>query len=135
MTATDAQRFFAKAQEGLADARAAFDAGWYTICVRNAYYAAYHAAIAALIAEGIVDQRGGRWAHDFVQAAFVQQLVNRRKVYPASVRSPLPEMMRLRIEADYTPRHISEREANWAVRHSQGSVDVIGRQLGSNHSR
>ncbi len=102
----DRDEFFAKAQEGLLAAEAALDAGWFTVCARTAYFAAYHAAIAALLHEGITDRKG-EWAHKFVAATFGEQLVRRRKVYAAALGGVLREGMHLRHAADYTPRPVS----------------------------
>lgn len=131
MTA-DEQGFLTKAEEGLAVAEAAFAAGQFTGCARNAYYAAYQAAIVALLAEGIVDKKG-EWGHAFVQAAFVQQLINQRKVYPGSVRSTLAVTLRFRIDADYSARPISRREADGARRQAYEFIGLIKQRLQANN--
>jgi hypothetical protein len=42
------------------------------------------------------------WGHGFVQSQFVGQLINRRKVYPASLRDVLARNLILRHTAVYT---------------------------------
>ncbi|MCX6023353.1 MAG: hypothetical protein NTZ05_16820 [Chloroflexi bacterium] len=125
---SDQDEFFAKAQEGLLAAEAALDAGWFTVCARTAYFAAYHAAIAALMHEGIVDRKGD-WAHKFVAGTFAEQLVRRRKVYAAVLGGVLAEGMHLRHTADYAPRPISRTQAARGLRDSQQLVHAITDRL------
>ena len=125
---SDRDEFFAKAQEGLLAAEAALEAGWHTVCARTAYFAAYHAAIAALLHEGITDRKGS-WGHDFVQAAFVEQLIVRRKVYAAPLRSILREGMDLRHRADYRPLPVTRREALTLMRHARDLVAAVYDQV------
>ncbi len=75
--------FLAKAEESLAGAESEFVSGCYNNCANRCYYACFQAAIAALQQAGI-RARGGQWGHDFVQAQFIGQLINRRRLYPPS---------------------------------------------------
>lgn len=87
---TETEAFLAKAERSLAGAESELASGRYDNCANRAYYACFQAAIAALIRVG-VRPRGerGRWNHDFVQAAFAEQLVRRRKRYANEVHSNL----------------------------------------------
>ncbi|MCX6023355.1 MAG: hypothetical protein NTZ05_16830 [Chloroflexi bacterium] len=125
---SDRDEFFAKAREGLLAAEAALDAGWFTVCARTAYFAAYHAAISALLHEGIVDRKG-EWGHAFVQATFAEQLIVRRKIYPSSVSSTLKDGLELRHRADYTRTAISRRLADAAYRRSAELYRVVAQRI------
>ncbi|MCX6023357.1 MAG: HEPN domain-containing protein [Chloroflexi bacterium] len=125
---SDRDEFFAKAQEGLLAAEAALDAGWFTVCARTAYFAAYHAAIAALLHEGIVDRKN-EWGHDFVQAAFAERLITRRKVYPSSLRATLKDGMALRHAADYEAAPIRRQQLLPIIRRIRELVEQVDHQL------
>lgn len=124
----DAAVFLAKAQEGVQAAEAALAAGWFSVCARTAYFAAFHAAIAALLHEGIRN-RTGRWDHAFVQAAFSEQLINRRELFSGDLRSVLLDGMVLRHRADYSPDAVSEREMRRAVQRSSALVIAVEQRL------
>ena len=121
---TDA--FLDKAEENLAAAVSEFSNGRYNSSANRAYYAAFHAAIYALVRAGIRPSgRTGRWGHDFVQAQFSGQLVNRRKLYPASLRSVLSETYLLRETADYRTDRVDEVQARRALRKAQDLVSAV----------
>jgi hypothetical protein len=77
-----------------------------------------------LILEGIgVPGASEHWGHDFVQGQFVGQLINRRKLYPTSLRPTLEQNYRLREVADYRRRdHVTEVRAA----HRRASGDLRG---------
>ena len=122
------QLWWEKAQENLDSARADLDARRWKACARSAYYACYHAAIAALIREGILDT-SGEWDHSFVQAEFAGQLVQRRKVYSAALRRILTDNLDIRRTADYSPDTVSQREARGAVRRAEQLLRGIQERL------
>lgn len=71
------------------------------------------------------------WGHDFVQAQFVGQLINRRKIYPADLRDSLARNSILRHTADYTIDQITETQATRALRRTReffGAVETRGRR-------
>ena len=68
-----------------------------------------------------------RWGHDFVQAQFVGQLINRRKLYPASLRSALADTYALRDTADYGTDHVTEAGARRALRRAEELVEAVVR--------
>lgn len=82
--------FLAKADESLAAASSEFANGRYNSCANRCYYACFQAAIAGLLrAEIRPTGRSQQWGHDFVQAEFVRQLINRRKRYSPELRTVL----------------------------------------------
>lgn len=109
---TDADAYLAKAEESLASAEADFVGRRFNSCANRAYYACFQAAVVALQRKGFAPSpRDGQWRHDAVQARFVEQLINRRKRYPASVRHTLNQGVRLRAVADDETESVTELQA------------------------
>jgi len=126
----DADAFLRKARESLDSAEDDLAKDRYNACARNAYYAAFQAAVAALIGEGIRPAR--RWDHAFVQAEFQGRLVFRRKVYPARYRRVLREAFQARSNADYTTRRTTRREADRLVSQIADLVGAIEERVRDN---
>ena len=122
--------YLVKAQENLAGAESELTHSRTNSCARSAYYACFHAAIAALLHAGLTAPDPARgWGHDWVQASFVGQLIQRRKVYPASLRRSLPDLLALRHTGDYRVTSVSQREAQQAVRRAQAFVQAVTAHL------
>ena len=102
-----------KARECVAGARSELANARYNNAANRAYYAAYNAAIVALIRAGITDSR---WTHDQVQAMFAGQLIGRRKLYPRDMRRMLSDLAVIRTRADYCREVVSRAIAEDAVR-------------------
>jgi uncharacterized protein (UPF0332 family) len=100
--------FLAKAEENLTAAQVCFDNGLYNACANRAYYAALHAAIAALAFHGI---KRDKIDHGQVQADFSGELIKRRKIYPAKFKSYLPDLQFVRNQADYSSENVSRKRA------------------------
>ena len=113
---TDVDVFLSKAAESVASAEADFAARRYNSCANRCYYAAFQAAIAALLRVGISPK--GKWLHTFVHARF-DDLVYRRKRYPAELRGIWARLHTLREKADYTNDLVTETEARRASRLSR----------------
>jgi len=92
-------------------------------CVSRAYFAAFHAAIAALLK--LTDYRSRTWKHGEVQAEFVRRLIHRRKIFPSWMALVLPELAELRVDADYRPTHISKAQAEKALRKAEEFIKFI----------
>jgi uncharacterized protein (UPF0332 family) len=123
--------YFDKAQKSLEGAQSEFINSRYNNCANRSYYACFQAAISALLRAGISPPgRAEEWRHDFVQTQFIGQLINRRKVYPASLRSALEQNYRLRQVADYGRDDISEIRASRAVGRSELFIEAIGLEMG-----
>lgn len=69
--------------------------------------------------------RTGRWGHDFVEAQFVGQFINRRKRYPAGLRQTLTIVRGIRHKADYQELHVTEREASRVLRLAREFVESV----------
>jgi uncharacterized protein (UPF0332 family) len=122
--------FLAKAYECLGGAQSELINGRFNNCANRCYYACFQAAIAALLGAAI-QPRGAQWGHDFVQAEFNGQLINRRKLYPVSLRNTLEQNYRLRETADYRSDHVDEVRAARAVRRTEDFVEAVRRPEGS----
>jgi uncharacterized protein (UPF0332 family) len=101
-------------------------------CIGCAYFAAFHAAITALLKW--TDYRSKEWRHKTVQAEFARLLIHRRKIFPQRMASILSELMDLRHEADYSPEPISSEKARWAVQTASKFLDAVRDAFGGERS-
>ena len=122
----DATIFLAKAEESFAGAESEFINDRFNHCANRCYYAAYQAAIYALHKAGLrLVGVTDAWSHEFVRSQFIGQLINRRKVYPASLRSTLEDNRALRQAADYKRENVTEVRAARAVRRTDDFLQAI----------
>jgi uncharacterized protein (UPF0332 family) len=118
--------FLEKAEESLSGAESEFTNRRYNNAANRCYYACFQAAVYALIQAGIQPSgRTDQWGHDFVQAQFIGQLINRRKVYPTDLRQTLLQNYRLRETADYERDRVNEVRAARAVRRAAEFVEAV----------
>jgi uncharacterized protein (UPF0332 family) len=122
--------YLTKAQATLAGAELELRHGYYNNAVNRAYYAAYQAAVGALIFEGIVPILDRFWPHDVVQAQFPALLVDERCRYPRELRATLKALFDERLKADYEPDLIDPETAAEAVRRAREFVGRIMVQVG-----
>jgi uncharacterized protein (UPF0332 family) len=113
--ATEAARYLAKARESLASAEADLEAGRHNSAANRAYYAAFQAAVAALIHTEIRPQTGS-WQHRFVLSQFSGKLVRRRKLLSADLPATFDRLFRTRIVADYEANSVSPASVSRSVR-------------------
>jgi uncharacterized protein (UPF0332 family) len=119
--------FLDKAAESIAGAESEFVNGRYNNCANRCYYACFQAAIHALEQAGIQPPAPARWGHDFVQAQFAGQLVNRRKLYPRELHEALIRTYVLRQAADYRLDLVSETQAGRTLRRTREFLATIQR--------
>jgi uncharacterized protein (UPF0332 family) len=118
--------FLRKAEDSLAGAASEFANGRYDNCANRAYYACFQAAIAALLREGIgTPSQAEQWGHDYVQARFAGDLINRRKRYPAAFRDTLVRGLLLRQTADYKTQRVSDVRASRALARAEEFVNTV----------
>jgi len=91
------ESFLERAKENLSAAELLFDNGMFNASANRAYYAAFHAAIAALFTIGIKPQI----EHRTIQSLFSDNFFNRRKVFPSEYKKYLLDMQNIRSVADY----------------------------------
>lgn len=121
--------YLAKAQKALAGAEIELAHALYNNAVNRAYYACYHAAVAALCAEGLSPPIENYWSHDYVQTEFPARLIDERQRYPRAIRATLKAVFDERLKADYEPEIIGAASAREAVRRARVFVDQIVRAL------
>lgn len=119
--------FLDKAVESIAGAESEFVNGRYNNSANRCYYACFQAAIYALEQANIQPPRSGRWGHDFVQAQFAGQLVNRSKLYPRELHESLIRTYALRQAADYRLDLVSETQAGRVLRRTREFLATIQR--------
>ena len=104
-----------KAEESLKATKLLFDGRLYNSAASRAYYAIYQAVEVALNDAGF---RRKEWSHPGLQATFSNELVQRKKLYPALFSRYINRALELRIIADYREISISQRQsaqaAQWA---------------------
>ncbi|HET9476122.1 MAG TPA: HEPN domain-containing protein [Dehalococcoidia bacterium] len=121
--------YIAKARESLASAESELSARRFSSSGSRAYYAAFQAAVALLIENGI-KPRGNSWEHKHVLSEFSGKLIRRRKVVPSKFKGTLSALLELRIVADYKVRPLSRREAAEMRREAGALVTHAVEQLG-----
>ena len=120
----DADEYMTKARESLAGAESEFENERFNNGVNRAYFAAFQAAISALLRDGI--RRGDdTWPHKYVQSEFSGRLINRRRRDPPRFRATLAELQRLRHRADYRGATIAWPDARNALLFSNEFVDAV----------
>jgi uncharacterized protein (UPF0332 family) len=120
--------YLEKALESLAGAESEFANRRYNNCANRAYYACFQAAIHALMEAGIRPPKAtAQWGHEFVQARFNGDLINRRKLYATDMRGALEQNFRLRAKADYGIDQVPEVQAARAVRRAEAFVAAVAR--------
>ena len=123
----DADAFLAKAEESLASAEDDFAKGRFNSCARNAYYAAFQVAVAALLHAGI--QAPHSWGHGYVAGRFSAILMRQRRIYPPRFRRLLPDALELRTNADYSDRATSTRKARDTLSSSREVVTLVRERI------
>jgi uncharacterized protein (UPF0332 family) len=120
------EEFLSKTEENLKIAQISFEHKCYNACANRAYFAAFQAAIAALIHKGI---KRGNFDHKWVQAEFNEKLIRRQKIYPSRLRSYLLKMQLLRNMADYEHDTVSRKEAAEQFRKAEEIITFIRKEI------
>jgi len=121
-----AMEFLNKAEENLTAAQVCFDNGLFNACANRAYYAALHAAVAALAHKGI---RKDKFDHSQVRADFSGELIKRRKIYPSKLKSYLYDMQLVRNQADYSGESVTRKAASMVLAKSQEFSACIEKEI------
>lgn len=120
--------FIQKAQNSLLAAELLLANGWFDEVANRAYYAAFHAARAALEKAGISTDG---LSHERIQAEFARTLIHRQKFYPGYLKSYLLDLQGIRNDADYKSVSVSKTDATRALKKSQEFVRIIQQRLQS----
>jgi uncharacterized protein (UPF0332 family) len=118
--------FLTKAKENLRAAEVLIEHQLYNAAVNRAYYAAFHAAIAALADQGITT---GQRGHATIQANFATELIQRRKRYPRHFRAYLMDLQAVRDDADYKVQSVASRVARRQLSKAKEFVEAIVREV------
>ncbi|MCP4110226.1 MAG: HEPN domain-containing protein [Desulfobacteraceae bacterium] len=117
------QEFITKAKQNLKAAELLFENELYDASANRAYYAALHAAVAALANIGI--KADDRISHETTQANFSGELIRRRKIYPGNLKSYLADLQRIRNDADYKLKFVSKKVALKQVKKAKEFVTKV----------
>ncbi len=131
---TEAERHLAKAKESLASARADNRARRHNSAANRAYYAAFQAAVAALI-DADIRPANDDWGHRFVMSEFSAKLIRTHKVMPRALRSTLGELFDRRVTADYSAENVSAGDAGGAVKRAGRLVAAVSATTGTGSIR
>ncbi len=118
--------FLAKAKENISAAELLFDNELYNASANRAYYAAFHAAMAALAAIGVETEA---ISHPAVQSKFHAELIHRRKIYPSRLKSYLRVLQDERNTADYKQDSVSKKVASSQLKKAKDFVETIAREI------
>lgn len=125
--ATEPERYLRKARESLASAQADVRAKRYNSAANRAYYAAFQAAVAALIDNDV--RPGENWEHEFVASQFSGKLIWRRKLIKAEFRNVLERLFEVRVDADYRPDPVSVQRSERAVATARAFLEEVENKL------
>ena len=117
--------FQQRAEENIKAAQLLFDANFFHASANRAYYAAYHAAVAAILAKGLEFNSD----HKKVQAAFNGEVLRRSKTLTNDLKGYLSTMHTIRAMADYEERGISKQMAKDQLRKAHDFVSRINEEL------
>ncbi len=125
----DFEIWLEKSTENLLAAEVCFKGGHFNACANRLYYAMFQAGIAALekfrvkLPEKVV-------GHGWVQATFSEQLIRRRKIFPAKFSSYLTDAYRVREIADYRMSSISKKVVSRELRKANEFLASIKKETG-----
>ena len=115
-----------RAREPLEAAQTCLERKLYQSATSRAYYSMFWAAQLALAHVGI---RRSEWSYPALLASFVNELIRRRKRYPAMLGQHLNRALQLRLDADYRPKGVSQNQATQVVRWAQVFVAAITEEV------
>jgi uncharacterized protein (UPF0332 family) len=125
------QLFLAKAQSNLQAAERDYSHRAFDPCVSRAYFAAFQAAIAALLALADYRRRGHYWDHGEVAAEFTRRLIRQRKIFAGELASILDDLKTRRHQADYGIVSMSDKIAQRTLDKARKLVSLIEATLES----
>ena len=116
--------FVNKALENIKIAEIAFNNDCFNASANRAYYAAFHAAIAALYNFGIEPKID----HKSIQAMFADHFFNRRKIIPSIYKRYLMDLQDIRNTADYRVG-VGKKIAKQQLIQAKNLVEIILRNI------
>lgn len=107
--------YLSKAEANLLAAERDFEHGGCDPCASRAYFAAFHAALAVLLALADFQRQRDYWNHGHIAAEFARRLIHRRKVFPGVLAKVLDDLKFRRHQADYESSQTSHRSARQSL--------------------
>jgi uncharacterized protein (UPF0332 family) len=117
---------FDRAREALDAAQVCLERRFYRSAASRAYYSMFWAAQMALARVGV---KRSEWSHPALQASFVNELIRRRKRYPALLGQHFIRALQIRLDADYRLKGISQHQAMQAVRWAQEFLAAVTEEV------
>jgi uncharacterized protein (UPF0332 family) len=111
----DVELYLAKADQCLAGAQLAADHGQYNNAANRAYYCAFQAAIALLVAVGVAPTTPRYWSHDFVLLEYARRFSTHRRGLAPGSSAALKALQDERLKADYEIELLGRASAERAV--------------------
>jgi uncharacterized protein (UPF0332 family) len=125
------QGFLDKARSNLRVAERAYADGEPDPCVSRAYYAVFHAALAALLKLTDYRQQGQTWNHGNVAAEFSRRLIGQRKLFKSDLGQTLADLRTRRHRADYDSETVGSKIAGQGLKRAREFVEDVVDKLGS----
>jgi len=123
------QKYLEKSDANLQAAERDFRHRSYDPCASRAYFAVFHAALAALLALTDFYRQGKGGVHRNVAAEFVGRLIHRRKVFPRAMAGVLDDLRVHRHLADYDDRSVSRKHASQSLSDARRFIRQIRAEL------
>jgi uncharacterized protein (UPF0332 family) len=111
-----------RAQESLKAAQLCLQEGLVNSAASRAYYAMFQAGQVAM---SVIGSSQNVWSHNGLQAAFVTELIRRRKMYPAVFRDYLSHGLGVRRAANYGLAGVSRKIAQRSVSRAASFVAAV----------
>jgi uncharacterized protein (UPF0332 family) len=127
MVATMVAELLAKSQENVKSAELLFDATCYNASANRAYYAAIHAAAAAIFHAGLLVEID----HRRVLSLFANTLISSRKLYSSDLKSQLYDLQNVRNTADYSIENVGKKKALRQLVSAHKFVSTIREKIGT----
>ena len=97
------------------------EAGLFDAAANRSYYAVFDAAFVACLHFGIAVAPD----HAKVLSAFCGEMVARRKIFTARIKTALYDLQRIRVQADYESKAVSKSQARHAIGIARTVLETI----------
>jgi uncharacterized protein (UPF0332 family) len=125
----DVAIYMAKAAQCLAGAELAVHHGQYNNAANRAYYAAFQAAIATLVAAGVAPSTPRYWSHDFVLGEYCRRHSPYSRAFAAGSGTVLKALQDERLKADYEVELLTRASGERALVLAREFVDAVRAHL------
>jgi len=123
------QIYLSKSTQNLQAAERDFRHQSYDPCASRTYFAAFHAALAALLALTDFNRQGKGGIHRSVAAEFARRLIHRRKIFPRNMAGVLDDLKVYRHLADYEDRSVPRKRASQSLSDARRFIRQIRAEL------